>query len=99
MESRRRAILMAIFYPFTMALIATGFIAFIMLILEVPLPVVSAVVLSFYSACAVSIYLIFRPVIRDLRARRPLLGFVLTMSAFAIVSVVLVVWEWLGGRL
>lgn len=99
MEPRRRAILMAVFYPFTMALIAVGFIAFIMLILKVPLPVVSAVVLGFYAACVTGLYLVFRPVIEDLGVRKPLLGFVLTMSTLAVASIVLVIWEWLGSGL
>lgn len=99
MEPRRHAILMAVFYPFTMVAIAAGFIAFVMLILKVPLPVVSAVVLGFYAACVTGLYLIFRPVIEDLGVQRPLLGFVLTMSAFAVTSIVLVIWEWLGSGL
>jgi hypothetical protein len=90
---------MAVFYPFTMVAIAAGFIAFVMLILKVPLPVVSAVVLGFYAACVTGLYLIFRPVIEDLGVRKQLLGFVLTMSVFAVASIVLVIWEWLGNGL
>lgn len=99
MDSRRRAVWMMIFYPFSMATIAAGFIGFILLLIEIPMPVVAAVVLDFYAACVVSLYLIFKPVIDDLGMRKPLLGLVLTMSAFAIALTILIVWEWLGGRL
>ncbi len=99
MDSRRHAVLMMVFYPFSMATIAAGFIAFILLLLEISMPVISAVVLDFYAVSVVSIYLIFRRIIADLGVRKPLLGFVLTMSALAIVLTILIVWEWLGGRL
>ncbi len=99
MEARKRAIFMAVMYPFTLAMIAAGFIGFVMLVLKLPLLAVSTAVLGFYSLCAVPLYLIFKPVIEDLRMRKPLLSFVLTMSTFAILSAILLVWEWLGGRL
>ena len=99
MDSRRRAVWMMIFYPFSMATIAAGFIGFILLFMEIPMPAVAAVVLDFYAACVVSLYWIFKPVIAELGVRKPLLGLVLTMGAFAVALTALVVWEWLGGRL
>jgi hypothetical protein len=90
---------MAVVYPFTLAMIAAGFIGFVMLVLKLPLLVVSTAVLGFYSACALPLYFIFKPVIEDLQMRKPLLGFVLTMSTFALMSAFLLIWEWLGGRL
>ncbi len=90
---------MAVFYPFTMVAIASGFIAFIMLILKVSLPIVSAVVLGFYAATVTCLYLIFKPVVEDLGIRGPLLTFVLTMNTFAVISIVLVIWEWSAGGL
>lgn len=97
MEARKKAILVALFYPFTIATVAAGFLAFIMLMLKLPMPAVSTVVLGFYFVCAVSIYLISKQVIESFGMQRLFLGFVLTTGVLAALSAVLFIWEQLGG--
>ena len=92
-------IMMAVFYPFTVVAIAAGFIAFILLVLKVSPPVVSAVVLGFYAVSVTCLYAIFRPVVGDLGIGVPLLGFILVVDVLAVVSIILVILEWIGGRL
>lgn len=90
-------ILVALFYPFTIATVAAGFLAFVMLMLEIPMLAVSAVVLWFYFACAASIYLISKRVIERFGMRPLFLGFIITIGALAALSAVLFIWEQLGG--
>lgn len=97
MEARKKAILVALFYPFTIATVAAGFLAFVMLMLKLPMPTVSTAVLWFYFVCVSSIYLILKQVIESFGMRRLFLGFVLTIGVLAALSVVLLIWEQLGG--
>jgi len=96
-ESRKRAILVALFYPFTIATVAAGFLAFVMLMLKLPMLAISTAVLWFYFICAASIYLISKQVIESFGMRKLFLSFVLTISILAILSAVLFIWEQLGG--
>jgi hypothetical protein len=97
LEARKRAILLALFYPFTIATVAAGFLAFIMLMLELPMLAVSAVVLWFYFVCAASIYLISKQVIERFGMRWMFLSFIITIGVLAALSAVLFIWEHLGG--
>jgi len=97
LEARKKAILVALFYPFTVATIAAGFLAFAMLMLKLPMLAISTTVLWFYFICAASIYLISKQVIESFGMRRLFLSFVLTIIILAILSTVLFIWEQLGG--
>lgn len=97
MEARKKAILVALFYPFTIATVAAGFLAFVMLVLKFPMLAVSTAVLWFYFICAASIYLISRRVIESFGMRRLFLSSVVTISILAILSAVLFIWGQLGG--
>jgi hypothetical protein len=97
LSERERAIFFALFYPFTIAAVAAGFLAFIMLVLKVSLAAVSGVVLWFYFICAVSIYVISRQAIERLGMRRLFLGLIVTISMLAILSAVLFLLEQMGG--
>jgi len=97
LEARKKAILVALFYPFTIATVAAGFLAFVMLMLELPMLGVSTTVLWFYFACAASIYLISKQVIERFRMQGLFLGFVITIGVLAALSAVLLIWEQFGG--
>ena len=97
MEARKRITIVALFYPFTIATVAAGFLAFVMLILKLPMLAISTTVLWFYFICAASIYLISKHVIERFGMRRLFLSFVVTISILAILSAVLFIWEQLGG--
>ncbi|KUO41659.1 MAG: hypothetical protein AVW06_00590 [Hadesarchaea archaeon DG-33-1] len=97
METRKKAIFVALFYPFTIATVAAGFLAFVMLMLKLPMPAISTVVLGFYFVCAASIYLISKQMIESFGMRGLFLGFVLIIGVLAALSTVLFIWEQLGG--
>lgn len=96
MSERERAIFFALFYPFTIAAVAAGFLAFIMLVLKISMAAVSAIVLWFYFICAASIYLMSKQAIERLGMRRLFLGLILTISMLAILSAVLFILEQIG---
>ena len=97
MEARKKVILVALFYPFTIATVAAGFLAFVMLMLKLPMLAVSTIVLGFYFVCAASIYLISKQVIESFGMRGLFLGFIITIGVLAALSAVLFIWEQLGG--
>jgi len=97
MEARKGAILLALFYPFTIATIAAGFLAFVMIMLKVDVPTVSAVVLWFYFACVVSIYLISERALKAFGVRRFFIGFILTIGILAILSAAIFVLRQFGS--
>ncbi len=91
MEARKGVILAALFYPFSIATIAAGFLAFVMIVLKVDLLTVSTVVLWFYFACAASIYFISERALKTFGFRGLFLGFTITIGILAILSAVLFV--------
>jgi hypothetical protein len=97
LNGRERAIFFALFYPFTFAAVAAGFLAFVMLVLKVSLADVSAVVLWFYFICATSIYVISKQAIERLGMQRLFLGLIVTISVLAALSAALVIIEQIGG--
>jgi hypothetical protein len=97
LSTREKAIFFALFYPFTVAAIAAGFLAFVMLVLKISMAAVSAIVLWFYFICAASIYLMSKQAIERLGMRRLFLGLILTISMLAILSSVLFILEQNGG--
>lgn len=96
MEARKGAILMALFYPFTIATIAAGFLAFVMIVLKVDILTVSTVILWFYFACAASIYFISERALKAFGVRGLFLGFIITIGILAILSVILFVLRQFG---
>jgi len=89
MEVHKGAILAALFYPFSIATIAAGFLAFVMIVLKADFLTVSTVVLWFYFACAASIYFISERAIKAFGFRGLFLGFTITIGILAILSAVL----------
>jgi len=82
---------MALFYPFTIATIAAGFLAFVMIVFEADILTVSTVVLWFYFACAASIYFISEQALKAFGVRGLFLGFIITIGILAILSAALFV--------
>lgn len=89
METRKWPILVALFYPFAIATMAAGLVAFIMILLKLDLLVVSTVVLWFYFASAAAIYLISKDVLKTLGVNRFFLSFIITIGVLALLSAVL----------
>ncbi len=97
MEARKVAILIALIYPFTIATIAAGFLAFVMIVLKVDIFTVSTVVLWFYFACAASIYFILERALKTFGIRGLFLGFIITIGILAILSAALFVLRQFGS--
>lgn len=76
----------ALFYPFSIATIAAGFLAFVMIVLKIDILMVSTVVLWFYFACAGSIYLISEQALKAFGVRELFLGFTIIIGILAILS-------------
>jgi hypothetical protein len=87
----------ALFYPFTLAACAAGFVAFLMLLLKFPMLTVSTIVLWFYFISAASIYLISKSALKSLGMHRLFLGFIVTIGTLAILSALLFFLEELKG--
>ena len=79
----------ALFYPFSIATIAAGFLAFVMIVLKFDFLTISTVVLWFYFACVASIYFISERAIKAFGFRGLFLGFTITIGVLAILSAVL----------
>jgi hypothetical protein len=97
MDARKGAILAALFYPFSIATIAAGFLAFVMVVLRVDFLTVSTVVLWFYFACAASLYFISERALKAFGFRGLFLGFTITIGILAVLSAVLFVWRAVGN--
>ncbi|MDI6883809.1 MAG: hypothetical protein QMD00_01530 [Hadesarchaea archaeon] len=91
MNARKWMILTALFFPFTIATVAAGFLAFVMILLNLDLLLIATVVLWFYFACAASIYAISKDALRALGVHRLFLGFTLTIGLLAALSAVVLV--------
>lgn len=91
MKARKWTVLMALFYPFTMATVAAGFLAFVMIMLNLDMLLIATIVLWFYFACAASIYLISKDALKALNVHRFFLGLTLTAGLLAALSVVALV--------
>lgn len=91
MTAHKWTILTALFYPFTIATVAAGFLAFVMIMLNLDLLFIATIVMWFYFACAASIYLISKDALRALGVHRLFLGFTLTAGLLAVLSAAVLV--------
>jgi len=96
MEARKGVILAALFYPFSIATVAAGFLAFVMIVLKADILTVSTVVLWFYFVCAASIYFISERALKAFGVRGVFLGFIITIGVLAILSAALFVLRQFG---
>jgi hypothetical protein len=84
-----------LFYPLTIAALAAGFIAFIMLVLKFDMLIVSTIVIWFYFLCASSIYLISREVLKLTNAKKLFLAIVISIGTFAGLSTLILILQYL----
>ncbi len=89
METRKWPVLVALFYPFAMATMAAGLLAFVMILLKLDLLLVATVVLWFYFASASAIYIISRDALKTLGVHRFFLSFITAIGVLAFLSAVL----------
>jgi hypothetical protein len=96
MEARKKALLVALFYPLTVAMISAGLIAALMIILKVRMLLVATVVFWFYWVCVTSIYLMSRKLAEMLEMKKLFFGFFVTTSILTALTTVLLVLDQLG---
>lgn len=84
--TRRWGILLALLYPFTLASIAAGFLAFVMIFLKLDLPLISTLVLWFYLACTLSIYSITARALKTFGLHRFFLAFIVVLGLLAVLA-------------
>ncbi len=87
---------MALFYPFTIATIAAGFLAFVMIMFKFDILMISTIVLWFYFVCAASIYFISEQALKVFGVRWLFLGFIITIGILASLSAALFVLRQFG---
>ncbi len=91
MKARKWTTLLALFYPFSIATVAAGFLAFVMLIVKMDPLLIATVVLWFYFACAASIYLISKDALKALDVHKLFLGLTLMAGLLAALSAIVFV--------
>lgn len=87
---------MVLFYPFSIATVAAGILAFIMILLNMDMLLVGTVVLWFYFISTVSIYAISKEALERLGVHRYFLCFLITIGILAILSSI-VLWQELAS--
>ncbi len=96
MDARKRVLVSALFYPLSIATIAAGLVAFIMILLKVRMLIVATVVIWFYWVCVLPIYLMSRPLAETLGMKKIFLGFFATISVLAVLSAIVLALTQLG---
>lgn len=87
-KSRNKKILIMLFYPFTLAMIAAGFTAFFILMLGFSAHLAATVALCFFAFSSSVLYFISKPAIELLNLRRVFLNFIIIGDILAILSLV-----------
>lgn len=85
-----------LFYPFSLATIAAGFLAFIMIVLNFDTLVISNVVLWYYFACVASIYTVSARALGAFGLSKFFLGFTITIGVLAVLSAAALIWREVG---
>lgn len=96
MKAGKEKFLIALFYPFTLVMLAAGFAAFFLLVLGFSPLLAATVALCFFSFSATVLYFVTKPAISSLGMRRVFLGFILTADVFAVLSLVALLITWIG---
>lgn len=79
-------ILMMLFYPYSIAMITSGFAAFIIIILGFSLHLAATVALSFFAFSASVLYFISKPAIKLLNLKGMFLSLTVLADIFAVLS-------------
>jgi hypothetical protein len=88
MEKRKLILLTALFYPLALALVAAGFLAFIMLVLGMDVLVVGSVVLWFYFLSAVLVFSLSKRTLKILGFYNLFLALVLMVGLLSLFSAI-----------
>jgi len=96
MEARKWPILAVILYPFAIATMATGLLAFVMILLKLDLLLTATIVLWFSFASTTAIYIISKNILRSLGLHRFFLSFTITIGVLALLSAILLGLRLLG---
>lgn len=80
-------LLAALFYPLTIALVAAGFLAFILLLIKVEMILVGSVVLWFYFVSILTVFLMSQKTLKIMGFYRIFLVMILSVGVLAILSV------------
>jgi hypothetical protein len=88
-ETRKWPLLAALLYPFAIATVAAGMLAFVMILLGLDLLLVATVVLLFYFAASTAIYIISKDALKIFGLHRCFLGLTASMGVLALLSVIL----------
>lgn len=86
METRKWPVIVALFYPFAIATMSAGLLAFVMIMLKLNVLFIATVVLWFYFASAASIYAISKEVLKVLGVHRFFLSLTVVMGLLAVLS-------------
>ncbi|MFH1820817.1 MAG: hypothetical protein ABH852_00020 [Methanobacteriota archaeon] len=86
----RWKVLTALLYPFSIATISAGLIAFVMIVLQMDLLLIGAVTLWFYFLSAVSIYAVMKEAIKIFRVQKIFLSLIVTFGVFAVLASLLI---------
>lgn len=86
METRKWPIIAALFYPFAIATMSAGLLAFMMIMLKLNVLFIATVVLWFYFASAASIYSISKGILKVLGVHRFFLSLTVVMGLLAVLS-------------
>ncbi len=92
METNWR-VLLALFYPITVVVMAAGFIAFFMALLKQSPLFIGTVVIWLFFVSTTSIYVISKEAVRALGFRNIYLGIVITFGILAVLSLALLLLE------
>jgi hypothetical protein len=87
-EKKKLILFVALFYPLALALMAAGFLAFIMLLLKIDLIVVGSVALWFYFICAVLVFVVSKRVLKMLGFHGLFLVMILVAGVLASLSTI-----------
>lgn len=96
MEARKWPILAAILYPFAIATMAAGLLAFVMILLKLDLLLIATIILWFSFASAAAIYMISKNILRSFGLHRFFLSFTITIGVLALMSAILLGLRLLG---
>lgn len=80
---------MALFYPFTVATMAAGMLAFVMIVFNIDLLLIGMVVLWFYFVSIVSIYFISEEALKKFSVHKLFLTLMITIGILAVLSSIL----------
>jgi len=81
--------LTALFYPLSITTISAGFLAFVMIILEMDLLLVGTVTLWFYFVSTISIYVITKEALKKFKLQNVFLTIVGVVGSLAIIALLL----------